>query len=282
MTDQRRVIEQWPSVVTEEGAGVLLRRAFGRDQVPRLDPFLMLDDFHSSDPANYTLGFPWHPHRGMETVTYLLEGSAEHGDSMKNRGTIGAGDVQWMTAGRGIVHQELPQRADGRLWGFQLWVNLPTAHKMMDPRYRDVLAATIPRVETGGGAVVAVIAGRFAGTVGPVREIVRSPSLFDVTVAADGEFHWEAPAGLRVFAYVIAGRGTLGGEETESERLVLFADEGAVVGRAGASGLRFLLGAGQPLGEPVAWRGPIVMNTNEELDVAFAEYRKGTFLRPRP
>jgi hypothetical protein len=266
-----------------EGAGVRLQRVFGGADA-RLDPFLLLDDFGSEDPADYLAGFPWHPHRGIETVTYMLAGSVEHGDSMGNRGVIGGGDVQWMTAGRGIVHQEMPQRFDGRARGLQLWVNLPAAHKMMDPRYREVPASAIPSVEIEGGVLVKVIAGEVAGVPGPVREVVAGPTLLDVTVPPGAAFEHAVPAADTVLAYVLDGEGRFGGDESPLLRdgqLAVLTGGGTVWATASGSPMRFLLVAGKPLREPVAWAGPIVMNTDEELAQAFREYREGTFVKAR-
>lgn len=282
MSSVRDVIEILAARPTREGAGVRLKRAVGYDRVPRFDPFLLLDDIHSTDPQDYVAGFPWHPHRGIETVTYVMEGLVEHGDSIGNRGTIGSGDVQWMTAGRGIVHQEMPQPRRGDWRGLQLWVNLPASHKMMPPRYRDVLRDSIPAVKGDGGATVKVIAGRYRGTQGPVRDIVRPPEYLDVALAAGAEFRHGVEAGHTAFAYVLEGAGAFGPGVRDSagaEHVVRFGAEGEVAARAGDRGLRFLLVSGEPLNEPVAWRGPIVMNTEEELDQAFREYREGTFLR---
>jgi len=270
-----------------EGAGVRLKRAFGFSEAPNLDPFLLLDDFHSADPADYLAGFPWHPHRGIETITYVLHGRIEHSDSMGNRGVIGPGDVQWMTAGSGIVHQEMPKgESNGLLWGFQLWANLPASHKMMDPRYRDVPRETIPLVELDGGAQVRVICGEVAGTQGPVRDIVTDPQYLDVTLPAGSQLNHGLAQGFTAIAYVIEGQGQFGagpdvagGAELGAETLVVYEDGDAVTITAGEAGLRFLLFAGWPIREPVAWRGPIVMNTDEELRVAFDEYRKGIFLK---
>jgi redox-sensitive bicupin YhaK (pirin superfamily) len=297
----RKISRVFRSVPTVEGAGVHLKRAFGYHQVPLFDPFLMLDDFHNTDPARYLAGFPWHPHRGIETITYVLEGLVEHGDSMGNRGVIGAGDVQWMTAGSGIVHQEMPRESPtGTMWGFQLWANLPAARKMMAPRYRDVAAATIPEVLLPSGARVKVVAGTVEGVRGPVTDIVIDPELLDVTVPAGAAFDHAVKHGYTAVAYVIDGEGRFdeGGDPwsydasgrgwTDLERkctfgaetTLLYEREGeALRVRAGEGGVRFLLLAGKPLGEPVAWGGPIVMNTREELRLAFEEFERGTFIK---
>ncbi len=278
MTKFRTVKYKAPSVPVTEGAGVHLMRGVGFHEVPSFDPFLLLDDFHSRDPHDYLPGFPWHPHRGIETVTYVLRGDVEHGDSIGNRGAIRDGDVQWMTAGSGIIHQEMPQRYSGDFRGFQLWVNLPASHKMMDPRYRDVPAHTIPTAEVAEGVGVKVIAGEVEGVVGPVRDIVRPPEYFDVTLAPGTEFVHQVPAHHTVFIYVIEGAVTIAGEEVGTDTVAL-TGEGDALGVSSGDGARFLLFTGEPLNEPVAWRGPIVMNTQEELDLAFYEYQQGTFIK---
>jgi redox-sensitive bicupin YhaK (pirin superfamily) len=276
---------------TIEGAGVHLKRAFGYYEVPQFDPFLLMDDFRNDEPGKYLNGFPWHPHRGIETITYMLEGSAEHGDSMGNKGTISAGDVQWMTAGSGIIHQEMPKPGpDGRMYGFQLWANLPASHKMMPPRYQDVKAADIPEVVLDNGVKIRVICGEINGVKGPVRDIIIDPEYLDITIPAGTEFFHPTKKGYTVFIYVIGGTGETGGlgeEEKrgqgeyilENETLVLFDDGDQVFIRADAEPIRFLLVAGKPLKEPIAWGGPIVMNTKEELDVAFEEFRSGRFIK---
>jgi redox-sensitive bicupin YhaK (pirin superfamily) len=267
---------------TLEGAGVRLRRVFGFREVPQFDPFLMLDDFGSDDPADYLAGFPWHPHRGIETVTYLLHGSVAHGDSLENKGVIGAGEVQWMTAGGGIIHQEMPERRPEGLRGFQLWVNLPAKNKMMKPRYRGLKAGDIPSVKGPSGITVKVIAGEFRGIRGPVRDIVVDPSYFDVTIPAGKSFHHVFRSSHTVFAYVTDGEGTFDLKNSQMAlcgQAILFGRGKKVSISAGDKGLRFLLISGEPIGEPIAWRGPIVMNTERELNQAFSEYQKGTFLR---
>lgn len=281
MASIREVARQHRSRPTLEGAGVHLKRAIGWGDPYEFDPFLLLDDIHSSKPEDYTAGFPWHPHRGIETVTYVLDGVVEHGDSIGNRGAIRSGDVQWMTAGSGIVHQEMPQAMRGDFRGLQLWVNLPRSHKMMGPRYRGIEAAEIPACRLPNGTVVKVVAGRFGEYEGPAGDLVREPVYLDVTLPAGCEFTHAVPAHHTCFAYVLEGAGTLGAESAVSAETVALLGPGeAVVARAGAErGLRFLLFSGEPLAEPIAWRGPIVMNTQEELDVAFREYRDGTFLK---
>ncbi len=276
----RKVDKILKSKPTVEGAGVHLKRAFGFNEVPLLDPFLLLDDFHSDNPNDYLMGFPWHPHRGIETVTYMLEGTVEHGDSMGNKGVIKSGDVQWMTAGNGIIHQEMPKGKNGDLWGFQLWVNLPAKSKMMDPRYREVKGKEIPEVELDGGIKVKVISGKVGGVKGPVRDIVVDPEYLDVSMGPGAEFEREFKNGYKVFAYVIDGSGDFAGEgPIDREILVVFSDGAGVSMKAGEKGLRFLLVSGKPLNEPVAWSGPIVMNTQEELELALREFYEGTFIK---
>jgi redox-sensitive bicupin YhaK (pirin superfamily) len=300
MPQVRQVEKVLRSKPTVEGAGVHLRRAFGFHEVRQFDPFLLLDDFRSSNPAEYLAGFPWHPHRGIETITYVIQGRVEHGDSMGNAGAIGPGDVQWMTAGSGIIHQEMPKgRDDGLMGGFQLWANLPASHKMMDPRYRGIEAPDIPEVALNGGARAKIVAGKVGGVIGPVRGIVTDPEYLDITVPADSQLSHTVEAGRTVLAYVIDGKGYFdqrrdsfvyeaeGANYFDLERdclfgsgtLVVFGDGNELVVATSSSPVRFLLFAGKPIGEPVAWYGPIVMNTQAELQIAFEEYRKGTFIK---
>ena len=283
---------------TLEGAGVHLKRGFGFAEVPQFDPFLLLDDFHSADPADYLAGFPWHPHRGIETITYVLHGAVEHGDSMGNSGVIDSGDVQWMTAGSGIIHQEMPKGdGTGLMWGFQLWANLPAAAKMMHPRYREVKSTDIPEVWLENGANVKVIAGNVAGTVGPVADVVTAPEYLDITLPAGAEIARPIALGHTAFAYQIEGAGYFSPDRDPfaydvkgasyfdmdhsglvgKESVVLFGEGDSVLITAGDEPIRFLLVSGRPIGEPVAWYGPIVMNTRDELRQAFDEYRDGTF-----
>jgi hypothetical protein len=283
-TLSRKVEAILPARETIEGAGVHLRRAFGNREVPKLDPFLLLDDFRSENPAEYIPGFPWHPHRGIETVTYMLDGLVEHEDSLGNRGVIGAGDVQWMTSGSGIVHQEMPKFRDPKdpfMGGFQLWVNLPSTNKMMDPRYQEVKRASIPEVEVAKGVIAKVIAGEVAGVRGPVRDIVVEPEYLDVRLAPGAVFDHPTRRGHTAFSYVLRGRGTFDADsgEIDSENLVIFRDGDRVRVEAAGEPLRFLLVSGKPIGEPVAWWGPIVMNTRQELETAIEEYREGTFIK---
>jgi len=301
MATIRKIAKRFKSRPTIEGAGVHLKRAFGYFQVPQFDPFLMLDDFHTSNPEEYLAGFPWHPHRGIETITYVLEGLVAHGDSMGNKGVIGAGDVQWMTAGSGIIHQEMPQLSPtGTMWGFQFWANLPAAKKMMAPRYREVQAADIPEVALDNGVTVKVVAGEVAGVRGPVRDIVIEPSMLDIAVPAGTIFNHALPAGHTAFVYVLAGGAyfddqrdayayeVVGQGWTDLERscicgpetVVLFEHDGERIQVTTTDqSTRFLLVSGKPLHEPVAWQGPIVMNTQEELRRAFAEFANGTFVK---
>ena len=294
----RKVLKSKPTI---EGAGVHLKRAFGFNEVPGLDPFLLLDDFRADDPSKYILGFPWHPHRGIETITYVLEGRVEHGDSMGNKGVIEPGDVQWMTAGSGIIHQEMPKgNPKGRMGGFQLWANLPKSHKMMDPRYREVKKKEIPEVTLDGGTKVRVICGTMGKVSGPVRDIVTEPEYLDVSMRGKAAFTHPIPEGHTCFAYVIEGqayfdegrdaygREAVGANYFDLERPCLMGPESLVLyERSGDSiivatendPVRFLLVSGRPIGEPVAWYGPIVMNTQEELRIAFDEFRRGTFIK---
>jgi len=265
---------------TLEGAGVHLRRVFGFGDERAFDPFLMLDDFRSDEPAEFLAGFPWHPHRGIETITYVLRGDVEHADSIGNAGVIGTGDVQWMTAGSGIIHQEMPKGDEGHMWGFQLWANLPATEKMRDPFYRGLTDCDIPQVVTATGAVVRVIAGEVDGVVGPVEGIVIDPEYLDVTVPAGSSFAHPVELGHTAFAYCIDGSGEFAdGTHLENRQCVLYADGDSVQVSAGDTPVRFLLLSGRPLREPIAWRGPIVMNTAEELRTAFREYSEGTFVK---
>jgi redox-sensitive bicupin YhaK (pirin superfamily) len=300
MGNIRKIQKIFKSKPTMEGAGVRLKRAFGFYQVPLLDPFLLLDDFHSNHPDDYLKGFPWHPHRGIETITYVLYGKVEHGDSMENRGIISSGDVQWMTAGSGIIHQEMPKgQEDGLLWGFQLWANLPASHKMMDPRYRDVKSHQIPEVTLDYGVKVKIICGEVKGVKGPVQDIVIDPEYMDITVPSNSHLRYPVKRGHTVFAYIIEGKGYFDpgrdvyAYEVEgrnyfdfkrecmmgSENWILFDDGDELTISTEEKPVRFLLISGKPIGEPVAWYGPIVMNTQEELRIAFEEYENGTFIR---
>lgn len=297
----RPIRRQSASQPTMEGAGVHLARAFGFGDPSELDPFLLLDDFRNDDPAKYLKGFPWHPHRGIETITYVLAGDVEHGDSLGNRGVLGAGDVQWMTAGRGILHQEMPKGdARGRMHGFQLWANLPAAEKMTAPRYQDVKAADIPEVTEDDGTKARIICGEFWGQRGPVDGIAADPRYLDISVPPHVKRRFKVEVDRHAFAYIFAGSGDfayaskprgvlvekeIGGEEVHlrdmsGDRTLVVFDRGDEISvQAGPEGVRFLLVSGKPIEEPVAWHGPIVMNTDEELYQAFSELQNGTFIK---
>ncbi len=266
-----------------EGAGVHLRRVFGFQETALFDPFLLLDDFRSDSPEEFLSGFPWHPHRGIETITYVLRGDVEHGDSLGNTGVISSGDVQWMTAGSGIIHQEMPKGdGNGSMYGFQLWANLPSNQKMMNPRYRDIGAEDIPEVELENGAKIKIIAGMVSGVSGPVDDIVTDPEYLDCLLPPAARFIHETKRGYTALLYVIDGTGSVANTPVSDGTLVLFGDgDELAVSAGGSSGLRFLLFSGKPLQEPVAWRGPIVMNTQEELEEAFRELRDETFIKHR-
>jgi len=283
MSKIREISRVSKSRPTIEGAGVHLKRAFGFSDVPDLDPFLLLDDFHSDDPKLYMAGFPWHPHRGIETVTYMLHGQVEHGDSMGNKGVIESGDCQWMTAGCGIIHQEMPKSEKQLLWGFQLWVNLPAEHKMIDARYQEVKQKEIPEVTVQNGVKIKVISGDVEGTKGPVQDIVVESEYLDVNIPPDSDFEREFKSDHKVFAYIIDGDGKFhpDGKTLDREHLIIYKNGEKVKISSGKNGLRFLLISGKPIGEPVAWYGPIVMNTEAELDQAFKEYREGTFIKKK-
>jgi redox-sensitive bicupin YhaK (pirin superfamily) len=294
----KRIVASKPTI---EGAGVHLRRAFGFGDTTEFDPFLLLDDFRNDRPDEYRAGFPWHPHRGIETITYVLAGNVEHGDSLGNRGNLGAGDVQWMTAGRGILHQEMPQGdAQGRMHGFQLWANLPSSLKMTAPRYQDIKAGEIPEIVDDDGTVVRVVCGDFWGRRGPVEGVAADPRYLDISVPAGKRKTLPVELERHAFAYVFEGSGSFrsasqpfgvltekndGGndilvrEQTGNRSLVLFDSGDEVTVQAGDEGIRFLLVSGKPIEEPVAWYGPIVMNTQAELQQAFSELRSGTFIK---
>jgi len=295
----KKVLKSRPTI---EGAGVHLRRAFGFSEVPMFDPFLMLDDFRSDNPEHYLKGFPWHPHRGIETITYMLDGKVEHGDSMGNRGVISSGDVQWMTAGSGIIHQEMPLGdSNNVMGGFQLWANLPASHKMMDPRYRDIKSSDIPEAAMDNGVKIKVISGRLGKTEGPVKDIVIDPQYLDVSIPPGTEYTHPTKKEHNVFAYVIEGSGyfckdtnpftyeIVGENYFDLQRdpfvstgtVVLYDNGDEITVVTEDKPVRFLLISGKPIGEPVAWYGPIVMNTQEELRVAFEEFQNGTFIRHR-
>jgi quercetin 2,3-dioxygenase len=294
----KRIVSSKPTI---EGAGVHLRRAFGFGDTTKFDPFLLLDDFRNERPEEYRAGFPWHPHRGIETITYVLAGDVEHGDSLGNRGTLGAGDVQWMTAGRGILHQEMPRGDEkGRMHGFQLWANLPSSLKMTAPRYQDIKAQEIPEITDDDGTRVRVVCGDFRGKRGPVEGVAADPRYLDVFVPPGKRKTLPVELERHAFAYVFEGSGDFRAaskpfgvltektdgeneiivrEQTGNRSLVLFDSGDEVTVQAGDEGIRFILVSGKPIKEPVAWYGPIVMNSEAELKQAFSELRQGTFIR---
>ncbi len=295
----KRIIESKP---TMEGAGVKLRRGFGFGDTTEFDPFLLFDDFRNDHPNDYLAGFPWHPHRGIETITYVLAGEVAHGDSLGNQGTLGAGDVQWMTAGSGILHQEMPKGdAQGHMHGFQLWANLPSALKMTTPRYQDVKGRDVPEVTDDDGTRVRVVCGDFWGAKGPVEGVAADPRYLDVSVPPGTRKRLQVETTRHAFAYVFAGSGTFRDasaprgvltegpddhdnpvlDQTGNRSLVLFDRGDEIVVQAGDQGIRFLLVSGKPIEEPVAWYGPIVMNTKDELQTALSELRSDTFIKHR-
>ena len=298
----KRIVQSRPTI---EGAGVRLRRAFGFGNTDEFDPFLLLDDFRNENPEDYLAGFPWHPHRGIETITYVLSGTVQHGDSLGNRGAMGPGDVQWMTAGSGILHQEMPRGDErGRMHGFQLWANLPRSLKMTDPRYQDIVAKDIPEVTDDDGTRVRVICGDFWGKTGPVEGVAADPRYLDVSVPPGVRKTLPVESSRHAFAYVFEGGGTfrdasaprgvltervdeqgvadtLVRDQAGNRSLVLFDSGDEITVQAGDAAMRFLLVSGRPLEEPVAWQGPIVMNTPDELRRAYAELQEGTFIKHR-
>lgn len=297
----RKIQHIFKSKPVIEGAGVRLKRAFGFNELPLFDPFLLLDDFRSSNPADYRKGFPWHPHRGIETITYMLQGNVKHGDSLGNRGVITAGAVQWMTSGSGIIHQEMPYGdSQGIMGGFQLWANLPASQKMNPPRYRDITAMQIPKLHLENGVEIHIISGQFGETEGPVNNIAINPEYLDITVPQGTSYTHRICNGHTAFAYIIAGKGFFcpdtdeslstekkgfssfkgkSGKFVENEILILFNNGDTITVTTTEDPVRFLLISGKPLNEPVAWNGPIVMNTETELRTAFEEYQNGTFLQ---
>ena len=291
----RRIIDAQPAI---EGAGVKLRRAFGFGDTEEFDPFLLLDDFRNDRPADYVAGFPWHPHRGIETITYVLAGTVAHGDSLGNTGTLGTGDVQWMTAGSGILHQEMPQGDPrGRMHGFQLWANLPSALKMTKPRYQDIKSHDIPEITDDDGTIVRVVVGNFWGKTGPVDGVAADPRYLDVFVPPLKRKTLPVDWSHHAFAYVFEGGGSFRNasapfgvltekdddaivrEQTGNRSLVVFDSGDEITVQAGEEGIRFLLVSGKPIEEPVAWYGPIVMNTQEELRRAVTDLQRGTFIK---
>ena len=297
----RPVVETTKAQPAMEGAGVHLHRVFGFGDTTQTDPFLMMDDFRNDVPAHYERGFPWHPHRGIETITYVLEGEVAHGDSLGNNGVLGAGSVQWMTAGSGILHQEMPKgNVAGQMHGFQLWANLPSALKMTDPRYQDIAGNDVPQIIDDDGTVVKIITGNFWGKAGPVDGIAADPLFLDVSIPPNGRKTLPVDTRANAFAYVFAGQGSfvdastpvgvrvekeVAGEElnirdmTGNRTLVRFGNGDDVTIQAGPDGVRFLLIAGRPLQEPVAWHGPIVMNTRAELQQAMRDLQNGNFIK---
>ena len=291
-----------PAQPTMEGAGVRLHRAFGFREPEQFDPFLLFDDFRNDNPQDYLAGFPWHPHRGIETITYVLSGTVEHGDSLGNTGTLGAGDLQWMTAGSGIMHQEMPQgNAHGQMHGFQLWGNLPSSLKMTAPRYQDISAENLPLIEDDDGTTIKVIIGDYRGIKSPVDGIAAEPQYLDVTVPAGIRRTFQIDAYKRAFAYIFEGAGkfaaasdptgvlvekSIGDDELNlrdlsgNRTLVQFGSGDEVVVQAGPEGMRFLLVSGAPIKEPVAWHGPIVMNTQDEIRQAISDLKNNRFIRP--
>jgi len=268
---------------TMEGAGVRLNRVFGYYQLPDFDPFLLLDDFGSENPNDYLAGFPWHPHRGIETVTYMVAGIVEHGDSLGNEGVINSGDVQWMTAGNGIIHQEMPKRFDGIMRGFQLWVNLPKSHKMMTPCYCDLRSKDFPVVEPETGVKIKIVGGKLGDVQGPAGDLVVDVTYLDIVLEAGASWLFPVPKEENTFAYTYEGTGQFSHNENDVHKkgeIVLFnQDADHIQITAGVNGVSFLLVSGRPLNEPISWRGPIVMNTDQELAVAFREYHEGTFIK---
>ncbi|MGZ4788175.1 MAG: pirin family protein [Terriglobales bacterium] len=295
----KQILETKPTI---EGAGVKLQRAFGFGKTKDFDPFLLLDDFRNERPEDYLAGFPWHPHRGIETITYVLAGSVEHGDSLGNKGKMTAGDVQWMTAGSGILHQEMPRGdTQGRMHGFQLWANLPASLKMTDPRYQDIPSSAIPEVTEDDGTRARIITGEFWGKRGPVQGVAADPAYVDISVPPNVRKRITVDVTRNAFAYVFVGSGTFRDAsepravltehtaqpeiaptyDARNHSLVLFDRGDEIVVQAGPEGIRFLLVSGKPLEEPVAWYGPIVMNTQAELKQAVAELQDGTFIKHR-
>jgi redox-sensitive bicupin YhaK (pirin superfamily) len=280
MNKKRKIRMALKSKPVIEGAGVHLKRVFGFSEIPKFDPFLMLDDFRSDNPEHFRKGFPWHPHRGIETITYVLKGDIEHGDSMGNKGIISSGDVQWMTAGSGIIHQEMPTGdAQGSMHGFQLWANLPASQKMMDPRYRGITASQIPEVVMDNGVRIKIIAGTVGSTTGPVRDIVINPEYFDCTVPEGVEYIHATKPDYTALIYVIDGKGVINDTEVRNQTLILFDTGEEFAIKATGKHVRFLLLTGEPLNETITWRGPIVMNTQAELETAFREYQEGNFVK---
>jgi redox-sensitive bicupin YhaK (pirin superfamily) len=282
MMNIRKVEKTLQSKLTTEGAGILLHRVFGFDESGLLDPFLLLDSFGSDNPDDYTAGFPWHPHRGIETITYMVEGVVEHADSIGNKGIISSGGIQWMSAGSGIIHQEMPRPYSGTMRGFQLWVNIPATHKMKAPGYQEFASEKIPVVDAGSNVKVKIIAGEFCEIKGPVSDPLIEPFYFDISVPVKSGFRTMVEPGHTVFAFVFEGAATFDEAKSKmvtSGQLVKLTGGDTIEVSTQDMSVRFLLVAGKPLNEPIAWRGPIVMNTQEELLTAFREFREGTFVK---
>jgi quercetin 2,3-dioxygenase len=275
---ERKVIKSWKGHDVRDGAGVKIRRVFANYETGLTDPFLLLDNFGSDNPDDYMMGFPWHPHRGIETVTYMISGEVEHGDSMGNKGVIRSGDVQWMTAGGGIIHQEMPKKWEGMMSGFQLWVNLPAKSKMMEPRYRGIESKDMPVVENNGSKAI-IVAGKYKGQEGPARNIIADPLYMDITLEPDKMIDLETPKKHTAMAYIFEGSGHFHGHEGTKSELLLFSEGNHITVKTEKKTVRFLFLAGKPLREPIAWGGPIVMNTEKELERAFQEYENGTFIK---
>jgi hypothetical protein len=279
---ERKVQYIAKSVPAIDGAGVRLKRAFGNLQGVNLDPFLLLDDIHSNDPKDFIAGFPWHPHRGMETVSYLVHGKFEHEDSLGNKGTIKGGEIQWMTAGSGIIHQEMPVQYDGLIRGFQLWVNLPSKHKMMQPRYQDIKKAEIKDVTIDNLVTVKVLAGDYNGVSGPVKGIISDPTYLDIHIDQENSFEYVVPSDHTAMLYILEGEGYFDSSKeklVDNDNLVVFGKGNRIKIETDKKDLRFLLMTGEPINEPVAWQGPIVMNTQQELRQAFSELQTGKFIK---
>ena len=275
------VIRVLKSKSVVDGAGVRLHRAFANEEAEFMDPFLLLDEIRSDKPEDYIMGFPWHPHRGIETVTYLLQGKLRHRDSLGNNGVITPGDLQWMSAGSGVIHEEMPEQLEGHLHGFQLWVNLPSTLKMSDPQYQGILADSVVHKRQTNGTEIRVISGEFDGVSGPVKDIAGRPEYFDITLPEKTAFERHIPKGIRAFLYVVEGSAQIDGYPNQidiGDTAILAEDIAFKVTPTGGP-LRFLFISGKPLGEPIAWSGPIVMNTREQLYAAFEEYRDGTFVK---
>ena len=282
---QRSIKTVWEAIPTMEGAGVALKRVFGNREADILDPFLLLDDFGSEDPEDYIKGFPWHPHRGIETITYMINGEVKHGDSLGNKGIIKSGEVQYMTAASGIIHEEMPKQNDKeKLWGFQLWANLPKTEKMSDPKYRDLRSNMIPVVEGENNVKVKIICGDFNGVQGPVSEVSINPYYLDVSIPAETEFTFKVPADHTMFNYVYEGSALFGKEQRDVgiENLVVYNPGDFMSVRTEAENVNILLVAGKPLNEPIAWYGPMVMNTQEEIWQAINDYNSGNFIKNKP